>query len=106
MSTLLVIHLLEVTTIHFGTSQTTIGQSSSSTRVAGTNVSNPGAGLTTALGIDENGALTTTVSGGGTTINTTDNVIPVRSDANTFVDSSITATSGNNRLTWLTWDNR
>jgi len=32
--------------------------------------------------------------GGGTTINTTDNVIPVRSDATTFVDSSITVTSG------------
>ena len=32
--------------------------------------------------------------GGGTTINTTDNVIPVRSDATTFVDSPITVTSG------------
>ena len=76
-----------------GTGQTSIGLSESPTRVAGTNVTNPASG-TTALGIDSNGALTTTVGGGGTTINPTDNAIPVRSDATTFVDSPITIGAG------------
>ena len=47
-----------------GSGRTTVGRSSSSTRVAGENVTNPASG-TTALGIDSNGALTTTVGGGG-----------------------------------------
>ena len=37
--------------------------------------------------------------GGGTTINTTDNVVPVRSNATTFVDSPITVTSGQTTIT-------
>ena len=76
-----------------GNGRTTVGLSESPTRVAGTNVTNPASG-TTALGIDSNGALTTTVGGGGTTINPTDNAIPVRSDATTFVDSPITIGAG------------
>ena len=40
------------------------------------------------------GSRLTGIGGGGTTINTTDNVIPVRSDATTFVDSPITAING------------
>ena len=35
-----------------------------------------------------------TISGGGTTINPTDNAIPIRSDATTFVDSLITQVTG------------
>ena len=48
-----------------GTGQTTVGTSTSSTKIEGTNVTNPAIGTTTALGIDENGFITTNVSSGG-----------------------------------------